>query len=437
MEISIEESLEVAESTLVGRARGKKFTSEFIQSWGEQVFVSDNPLRFEAQCLAKGWFMFRFEDKKDAEWVLERNWSIGNIPVLMKHWSPLFNALKERTDEFPVWVRAPGLLSFLWTENVFRTIGNTVGSFLEADMSFLKTKNRAMARILVSLNPGGGLPQKVNLQYKEYVFEQILDYEHLPFRCHTCHEYGHLAKDCPRFRRRRIFRRTPVTSEQAFYRVPPPQEKAVNASQEVEELEMEENVKEAEVEEPQLHEATQINDSQPADAVVEITKDAVADLQSDSAQDKGMCSGFPSISLQIPEHISISVKNTPSSFPLHNLDQNDKVEVPKIMSDIDSISVALPSLDLNSEEKWPPLASPSNHNPFPYNLRSMGGESGLPVTAGGLGQSLGFSSAKNKRGRKSDLSKAKLKANIDVADGNQYSIPGVLRAVQTPDQVIK
>lgn len=73
MEVAIEETLEVVDCTLVGRARGKKFSSEFLREWGEQLFVSDRPLSFKAQSLAKGWFLLRFEDKEAAAWVLERN----------------------------------------------------------------------------------------------------------------------------------------------------------------------------------------------------------------------------------------------------------------------------------------------------------------------------------------------------------------------------
>ena len=87
-------------------------------------------------------------------------------------------------------------------------------------MSFLQTKDRVMARILVSLNPSNGLAKTINLHYKDYVFEQLLDYEHLPFRCHRCHEYGHLAKECPQARRRRRFRRTPFLSQLAFRHEP-------------------------------------------------------------------------------------------------------------------------------------------------------------------------------------------------------------------------
>lgn len=157
--------------------------------------------------------MVRFENKAVEDWVVGRNWAFGSIPVLLKKWSPMFDAMHEKTDAFPVWVRALGLPSFLWVESVFKAIGNRLGTYLEADMSFLQTQNKAMARILVSLNPRGGLAEKTNLQYKEYVFEHVLDYEHLPFRCHRCHAYGNLAKECPLGRRRRRYQKTTAQIE--------------------------------------------------------------------------------------------------------------------------------------------------------------------------------------------------------------------------------
>ena len=35
------------------------------------------------------------------------------------------------------------------------------------------------------------------LEYHEEVWQQMLDYEHIPFRCKRCHEYGHMFKECP------------------------------------------------------------------------------------------------------------------------------------------------------------------------------------------------------------------------------------------------
>lgn len=124
-------------------------------------------------------------------------------PVFFKRWSPLFDASKEKVGEFPVWVRAPNLPPFLWADSVFKSIGNLLGTFLDADRSYLHTYEKAVARILVRLNPTDGLAKSITLRYKEYVIEQPLDYELLPFRCHRCHEYGHLVRDCPMRRRRR------------------------------------------------------------------------------------------------------------------------------------------------------------------------------------------------------------------------------------------
>ena len=124
--------------------------------------------------------------------------------MLFRRWTPLFDAHREKVDTFPVWVQAPRLPPFLWVDSVFRSIGNTLGTLLEADMSFVETRNKAMARILVMLNLEKGLLGKMKIHYKDFVYDQLLDYEHLPYRCHICHDHGHLAKECPSgYRRRR------------------------------------------------------------------------------------------------------------------------------------------------------------------------------------------------------------------------------------------
>ena len=43
----------------------------------------------------------------------------------------------------------------------------------------------------------GALPDEVILEffYEEWV--QTIDYEHIPFRCRSCHEHGHLFRDFP------------------------------------------------------------------------------------------------------------------------------------------------------------------------------------------------------------------------------------------------
>lgn len=163
MDVQVEDALEVVECTLVGRARGKSLSGKSLRYWAEQQWKAAPVKNFKVAVLVKGWFMVRFESKEAVNWLAGRNWAFGNCPVLFKRWTPLFDAKREKVDEFPVWFRATCLPPFLWVESVFRSIGNLLITFLEADMSFLHTHSRAMARILVCLNPKEGLVESINL----------------------------------------------------------------------------------------------------------------------------------------------------------------------------------------------------------------------------------------------------------------------------------
>jgi hypothetical protein len=39
-------------------------------------------------------------------------------------------------DTIPIWVRLPGLPPQYWSEKCFQVIGNELGNFIKADMSF-------------------------------------------------------------------------------------------------------------------------------------------------------------------------------------------------------------------------------------------------------------------------------------------------------------
>lgn len=67
------------------------------------------------------------------------------------------------------------------------------------------------ARICVHIDVYGALPKAVKLIYRDEVWLQSIDYEHIPFRCKKCHEHGHLFWDFP-------MNKTPQTQEQASKR---------------------------------------------------------------------------------------------------------------------------------------------------------------------------------------------------------------------------
>jgi hypothetical protein len=64
----------------------------------------------------------------------------------------------------------------------FQAIGNLLGDYISADMSFKEMGEMYVAHILVSLNIRGGLQKQFKMTDRGRTRTQILDYEGVPFR---------------------------------------------------------------------------------------------------------------------------------------------------------------------------------------------------------------------------------------------------------------
>lgn len=102
-------------------------------------------------------------------------------PILLKCWSPLFDPDREQIGAGPLWVRLPGLPLQYWLEDVFVRIGNMLGTYLDYDKSYIQSKNRTLARILVYLDTYEGLEETITLQWRNFTRVEILDYEGVSF----------------------------------------------------------------------------------------------------------------------------------------------------------------------------------------------------------------------------------------------------------------
>ena len=101
--------------------------------------------------LARGWLGFTANNKEDVEWILRDHWEIGGSPLFLQKWSPLFNDQTVVVDFEPMWVRLPHLPLNLWHPKVLEAIGNCLGVFLKADLSYMQTGRRTVVSILVGL----------------------------------------------------------------------------------------------------------------------------------------------------------------------------------------------------------------------------------------------------------------------------------------------
>ena len=69
-----------------------------------------------------------------------------------KPWNPLFDARKEKIDSMLVWVRLLGLPLEYWFCEVFMMIGNSIGQFVEVDMTFTETRLMVVVHVFMNLD---------------------------------------------------------------------------------------------------------------------------------------------------------------------------------------------------------------------------------------------------------------------------------------------
>ena len=63
----------------------------------------------ETSALTKGWLGFKLHSAEDDEKIMGKHRSFGSIHVLLKKWTPLFDAKREFENEEMIWFR---LLAF-------------------------------------------------------------------------------------------------------------------------------------------------------------------------------------------------------------------------------------------------------------------------------------------------------------------------------------
>jgi len=96
----------------------------------------------------------------------------------------------------PVWVRLYSLPLDYWQNESLMAIGNKLGNFVKASEATRRGKYTSFARICVEIELSGALLEEIILEVFDEEWVQIVDYDHIPFRCHKCHEHGHIFRDC-------------------------------------------------------------------------------------------------------------------------------------------------------------------------------------------------------------------------------------------------
>lgn len=81
-------------------------------------------------------------------------------------------------------------------EDILHRIVALLGKPTTISQNALDKKVFSYARICVEIDLNNPLPNSLEICIGFATWIQQLDYESLPFRCHFCHEYGHLQRQC-------------------------------------------------------------------------------------------------------------------------------------------------------------------------------------------------------------------------------------------------
>jgi len=151
----------MANTTMVFCANGLHFGLKTITDWVASSWSCCLNQLPSVNNLTKVWFVFSFKKFKYAEWVLKSSWYIESMMVLLKIWTPLFDTSCERVYEMTIWVCFPNIPHKIWIMKGFKRLGNSIGTFMDVDMSFLSIGKMFVTHILFSINRRRGLEEEI------------------------------------------------------------------------------------------------------------------------------------------------------------------------------------------------------------------------------------------------------------------------------------
>jgi hypothetical protein len=186
----------LANRGLVGQFMGLWPSTKTTDDWIQRNWRPNLANGVTCYPVGRGYFVFEFISEEDRDLVFRNGpYFMGTQGLYLNKWTPDFNPLVDTPKEVPVWVRLPNLPMHCWDFESLQRIGNGVGKFID------KADNKGQytcARICVEVDLEAGLPEAVKLTVGSWTHYQKLDYEHLPFKCRNCQEYGHFQRNCPK-----------------------------------------------------------------------------------------------------------------------------------------------------------------------------------------------------------------------------------------------
>ncbi|KAG5632969.1 hypothetical protein H5410_004686, partial [Solanum commersonii] len=132
--------------------------------------------------MGNNFFLFEFKSIHLAEQVMEGIWEWKKSPVKLIWWNPLVATVEERSTGKSTWVKILGLPLHLWSQKIFKAIGDLCGGWLETEEETTLRNHLKWARIRVC-SDGNNIPREVKVENGGVIFEMQI-WAELPARAY-------------------------------------------------------------------------------------------------------------------------------------------------------------------------------------------------------------------------------------------------------------
>ncbi|WMV27311.1 hypothetical protein MTR67_020696 [Solanum verrucosum] len=114
-------------------------------------------------------FLFEFSSITVAEHILRGRWLWMNQSIRLQWWTPTVGATQSRTKINHSWIRLVGLPLHLWSQNVFKAVGDFCGGWVKTEEETELRNHLKWARILVKNNEKP-IPKEVKVAFGGHGF---------------------------------------------------------------------------------------------------------------------------------------------------------------------------------------------------------------------------------------------------------------------------
>lgn len=133
--------------------------------------------------MGNNFFLFEFKCIHLAEQVMEGIWEWKKNPVKLIWWNLLVATVEERSTCKSTWVKILGLPLHLWSQKIFKAIGDLCGGWLETEEETTMKNYLKWARIKVC-SDGNNISREVKVENGGVIFEMQIRAE-LPARAYV------------------------------------------------------------------------------------------------------------------------------------------------------------------------------------------------------------------------------------------------------------